>query len=258
MRILGGFGIALLLSTGLFAQFRGTVGGTPARAATPGFGSVVYPGGTPATMPNVTRTFGSVVNPGMGGPRAVTPAGAFPVITSRPMLTRPAMPGQNPIGQSVGRNPHRHAPVTTYVYAYPLYVGGGYYDNGNAGYVPEQAPAQQQPNITVIYPPQAATPVMITMGPDGNYTTTERPMNVYQAPPNSQDADTGTEASHYLIAFKDHTIYSAVAYWVDGETLHYFTSGNTHNQVSISLIDRELTDRLNKESGIDFRLPAAK
>jgi hypothetical protein len=264
MRILGGFGIALLLSTGLFAQFRGNAGGTPARAGTPGFGSVVFPGGTPATMPNVTRTFGSVVNPGFGGPPAVTPRGTFPIITSMPTLTRPTMPGQNPGGHPEMRNPRRHA--TAYVYAYPVYVGGGYYDNGYGPYgsyppyAPEQAPVQQQPNITVIYPPQAANPVMITRGPDGNYTTSERPMNAYQPPPNAQAAepDTGTEASHYLIAFKDHTIYAAVAYWVDGETLHYFTSGNTHNQVSLSLIDREMTERLNKESGIDFRLPAAK
>ncbi len=60
------------------------------------------------------------------------------------------------------------------------------------------------------------------------------------------------------MAFKDHTIYSAVAYWVDGETLHYFTTGNTHNQASISLIDRELTNRLNRELGLDFKLPPAK
>ena len=43
-----------------------------------------------------------------------------------------------------------------------------------------------------------------------------------------------------------------------GDTLHYFTSSNIHNQVSISLIDRQLTERLNKELGIDFKLPAAK
>jgi len=49
-----------------------------------------------------------------------------------------------------------------------------------------------------------------------------------------------------------------VAYWVDGDTLHYFTSGNTHNQVSLSLIDRDLTQRLNKESGLEVNLPAAK
>ena len=49
------------------------------------------------------------------------------------------------------------------------------------------------------------------------------------------------EPTHYLIAFKDKSIYSAVAYWVDGDTIHYFTAGNTHNQASVSLIDRDLT-----------------
>jgi len=42
---------------------------------------------------------------------------------------------------------------------------------------------------------------------------------------------------------------------VDGDTLHYFTSGSTHNQVSLSLIDRDLTERLNREAGTDLRLP---
>jgi endonuclease YncB( thermonuclease family) len=63
------------------------------------------------------------------------------------------------------------------------------------------------------------------------------------------------EPETYLIAFKDRTIYSAVAFWVDGDTLHYFTSGNMHNQASLSLVDKELTQRLNKELGIDLRLP---
>ena len=45
---------------------------------------------------------------------------------------------------------------------------------------------------------------------------------------------------------------------MDGDTLHYFTSGNTHNQVSVSLLDRPLTARLNKEFGVEFKIPAAK
>ena len=49
-----------------------------------------------------------------------------------------------------------------------------------------------------------------------------------------------------------------MAYWADGDTLHYFTTGNIHNQASMSLIDRELTERLNREMGIDFTLPPAK
>jgi hypothetical protein len=49
-----------------------------------------------------------------------------------------------------------------------------------------------------------------------------------------------------------------VAYWFDGDTLHYFTTGSTHNQASVSLLDRELTMRLNKELGIDFHIPEPK
>jgi hypothetical protein len=67
-----------------------------------------------------------------------------------------------------------------------------------------------------------------------------------------------SDAPRFLIAFKDRTIYSVIAYWTDGDTLHYFTSGNVHNQASMSLIDRPLTERLNRELGIDFTLPAAK
>ncbi len=45
---------------------------------------------------------------------------------------------------------------------------------------------------------------------------------------------------------------------MDGDTLHYFTNGNKHNQASLSLIDRPLTERLNKEAGVAVNLPAAK
>ena len=58
-----------------------------------------------------------------------------------------------------------------------------------------------------------------------------------------------------MIAYKDHTIYSAVAYWVEGDTLHYFTTGATHNQVSLALVDRDLTQRLNEELGNNLQLP---
>jgi hypothetical protein len=71
------------------------------------------------------------------------------------------------------------------------------------------------------------------------------PASAQQQPP---------EPEHYLIAFKDHTIYAAVAFYVEGDTLHYFTSGNQHNQVSLSLIDTDLTRRLTREAGVDMHL----
>jgi hypothetical protein len=75
-------------------------------------------------------------------------------------------------------------------------------------------------------------------------------------PPPMQTDDSASK--HYLIALKDHTVYAAIAYWIDGDTVHYFTAGNVHNQTSLSLIDRDLTDRLNKESGQQVILPAQK
>ena len=66
-----------------------------------------------------------------------------------------------------------------------------------------------------------------------------------------------SENPTYLIAFTDHTIYAAVAYWLEGNTLHYVTNQNTHNQVSLDLVDRELSNRLNRERSVDFRLPPA-
>ena len=66
---------------------------------------------------------------------------------------------------------------------------------------------------------------------------------------------TAEPSSYYLIAFKDNSIYSALAYWIEGETLHYVTAGNNHNQVSLSLVDRPLTERLNRERrvGVQFQ-----
>jgi hypothetical protein len=247
---------ALVLASGLYAQSRGGVsqgGVTP--TVTGSFGSVVFPGGTPATSPGVTRGFGGVVNPGGGGPHLIVPGGVVP------SFARPA----------TGRQ--RTAPVTTY--AYPVYYGyGGNYGNGYDAYTAEQGGGagvnpQQQPNVTVVMPPQQpVTPIIINVGPGGGQytTTTERQQGVYGPgyepayQPTSQSAvpepEPTDEPQRFLIAFKDHTIYSAVAYWVDGDTLHYFTSGNTHNQVSVSLVDRPLTERLNKESGAAFKIPA--
>ncbi len=142
-----------------------------------------------------------------------------------------------------------------------MYVGGygygyGYGSGYGSGYDSGQG-AQQQPNVTVVYPP-AQPPVVINQylgaPPDqGQAPDNASNMRMYQAPSNTVESSAG-EGSYYLIAYKDHTIYSAVAYYVEGDTLHYFTEGNVHNQVSISLVDRPLTEQLNRERNVDVRL----
>jgi hypothetical protein len=59
----------------------------------------------------------------------------------------------------------------------------------------------------------------------------------------------------YLIAFKDHKILAAVAYWVEGDTLYYVTREHEQKQVSLDEIDRPFSEQLNRDRRVDFRLP---
>jgi hypothetical protein len=255
----------LFLSTVIFAQHRGF---NPTPVVTGGFGNVVFPGGTGVLLPGTTRSFGNSVFPGGGGPRIRVPFSITdPTFASRLGATVGAFSPNRGVGPGWqgGRKGNGFngggfgggGGVVPIPYAVPVYVGGAY-DYSYGGYPPDQQPA---PNSTIVMAPQQ--PPMV-MQPGAEYPQmatgpVEQPaVTTYQAPlrqPPPEGVSTDSGAAHYLIAFKDHTIYSAVAYWVDGQTLHYFTNGNTHNQVSLSLVDRPLTDRLNKEMGIDFRLP---
>ena len=110
-------------------------------------------------------------------------------------------------------------------------------------------------------PPYDAAPgeagVDVSSGPQ--YTPApEPPVHSLMLNMEDTEAKPPAEPAHYYIALKDHHIYLAVAYWLDGNTLHYFLPGNTHNQVSLSLVDRDLTVRLNRESGTEVRLPEVK
>lgn len=258
MKRVGGFFLALLLTSGAFAQ-----------TITRSFGSVVFPGGTSATTPGITRNFGSVVFPG-GSPTT-------PPVRTGPALSVPPAFNFNP-GNSFnrgnsfnggntfrrGNNGRGYRGGLAPIYAYPLYMPG-YFDTStpsSSDIAPMAPPEPQQPNVTVVYPqqqPQDVRPIVIQIAPDGTAKRmeTESAPQVYQ-PADAPAAAPEPDQPHYLIAFKDHTIYSAVAYWFDGDTLHYFTRGDTHNQVSVSLIDRPLTERLNRELGIEFKMPPAK
>ena len=141
---------------------------------------------------------------------------------------------------SVPRLP-RAASMVMVPYAYPVAYGFG-------------APAVDQ---SYTDSGEAAQPEAVDNDSSGpEYATAAEP------PPHSTIInfdDSGETAApeppHYYIALKDHHVYLAVAYWVDGETLHYVLPGNTHNQVSVSLVDRDLMQRLNRESGTEVRLP---
>jgi hypothetical protein len=249
MRTLCGFCVVLIGASGLMAQNRsGFVTPVPVARS---FGSVVQPGSS-SGFSGVQRTTGSVIFP--GGSTQIGIPGIPPIM---PNFSSQRL-GGNVQQNGMNRGGHRGGGA---IYPYPVYVPA-YYDNSYySGSTTAPMVQPQQPNVTVIYPPQQANPVFINMGPQDNpygTPTNDRPQqhSLYQPRPAAEEP--AAEQVHFLLAFKDHSIYSAVAYWVDGDTVHYFTSGNTHNQASVSLIDRELTERLNRESGHEVKLPPVK
>ena len=90
-------------------------------------------------------------------------------------------------------------------------------------------------------------------------------LKLYQAPPShpyadaaaAQRASAGDKPTIYLIALRDHTIVQALGYWMEGSTLHYVSAEHTLNQLSIDLVDRDLSQRLNDERGAGFPAAAA-
>jgi hypothetical protein len=110
-------------------------------------------------------------------------------------------------------------------------------------------------------PPQA-NPMVREYGPGGT-SDDQSSLKMYQAPTPGQSvpaAQPGNpdQATIYLLAFKDHSIVQALGYWMEGSTLHYVTMDHDLNQASLDLIDRDLSQRLNSERGVEFRLPAAR
>jgi hypothetical protein len=206
-----------------------------------GFGSVVFPGGPP-THP---RLGFSVTDPGfasrLGG-----------IVTGfRPYTGAPS-------GVSVYRRPTSMAvPVP-----YPVFVGGYY-----AAY----PPPQQTPNVIVVAPPQQPAPQVVI-----NQTFAARPevqeystvsaedsgVRVYQAPAPAPLDSSGPvqsqEPTIYLIAFKDGSVRTAIAYWVEDDTLHYVTPQGRPNKASMVLIDRDFSLKLNHQRGLEFHFPAGK
>lgn len=258
MKTLTSVGLAFLFTAFGFAQHHnsGSVqSASPQPAAqpqsvarTPGFGSVVFPGGG-------SSSFGRVVFPGAGQ----LPVGAITDTTFASRLGA-TVGGFTVNGLNDGHRSRRFREPMLVPYAYPVYLGGYSDYNGNAGY----GYGQDQPNITIINPPQQSPQVIINQNfiPERampvirDYTDDSSGVHVYEAPSRNPVENVPDETTdYYLIAFKDHSIYSAFAYWVEGDTLHYVTPQRVHNQASVTLVDRELTEKLNRERNLQVKLP---
>ena len=126
---------------------------------------------------------------------------------------------------------------------WPDYADYPYYGSASTAY-----PAYQlSPNVTVIYPPQSQTV------PAPVYVQPVEPTTRDYQPDNGNSAD---GSPLYLIALKDHVIRAAIAYWVEGKTLHYITLQHEQREVPVDMVDRNFSVQLNRERGVPFPLPA--
>ena len=216
------------------------------------------PGVIPPSSPPQSSLggYGNVLYPGAGHPPP--PANTFPGRLGSVVAGRPVYPAAPP---RVSHPAHSR----TVIVPYPVYLGGYY------GYAPDAYQVQPQPDqpysdaygapsvmVNPGYTPDHAAPVLREYSapppPDSDV------MRMYQTPPTHPYADRPPQPdvppTIYLLAFKDHNIVPALGYWTEGSTLHYVSVEHSLNQASLDLIDRSLSQRLNDERGVEFRLPA--
>ena len=229
--------LAIVCCAGLFAQNHSGTG--PIRPGAPTFtnnGNILHPGipGNVSIMPT-TPSGGNHGHPGTGnrGGRANYPVYAGGVYGY-------GVSGFSTGGYTTVYNP----PPGTYDPIFGVY-------SPEAGGYPYQPPAQTP--VVVInqnFQPEVVRPQII------DYTNSILPPPGPQASqPNSANVSVEGDTPLILIAMKDHTIYPALAYWIQGDTVNYVMAGGAVNHVSLAQIDRELSAKLNAERRPDFKLP---
>jgi len=114
-----------------------------------------------------------------------------------------------------------YAPTASYPYTYSAAPYEPYYD----AYPPE---------------PPAPPPVVFNEPP----------------PPPSYVPSRSNEPVSYLIAFNDHNIKLALAYWTENHNLRYVTMEHEIKSAPLSSVDRDLSMQLNRERRVTFTLPA--
>jgi hypothetical protein len=139
----------------------------------------------------------------------------------------------------------------------------GYYDYGYDAYPGYSYPAYQpSSNVTVVYPQPEQTapnPVYVERANPNMRQYDEYGQEIRQPAIGNSSGGNASAANGsplYLIAFRDHSIRAAAAYWVDGRTLHYVSTQHEERQAPLDTIDRDFSLQLNRERHVQFSLPS--
>jgi hypothetical protein len=144
-------------------------------------------------------------------------------------------------------------------YGYPYYYGGyPYYDPYSYGYGAGYAYAPSYNYGYTSAPAQSSPPVVIVNNtqPQSESVRPERDVIQYRDEPETRQNATRYQPPDYSIAFRNHQIVHAIAYWVKDGRLHYVTQDHVLRDVPLGDIDRLFSEQINRDKGVDFRLPA--
>ena len=119
------------------------------------------------------------------------------------------------------------------------------YDSSNAGY---------QSSVSTVIEVQLTQHIYSYVPVDSRNALVAPDIHEYVPPPSQTNSTHGPTV--YLIAFQDNSIRAALAYWTEGSTLRYVTLDHEQKQAPLASVDRALSERLNGERHVLFRLPS--
>lgn len=155
------------------------------------------------------------------------------------------------------------APVYVAVPLYGGYGSGYAYGSDYTDTAPDQAVADQSAPSVIInqnFVPDHASPVVRDVpetdsAGQGGVESFQAPGPPPVEPSGMAEAPSPDQPIIYLIALHDHSIMPALAYWTEGNMLKYVNMDHGINQVSLDLVDRDMSRLLNEQRNVEFRLP---
>ncbi len=217
------------------------------------------------------RIVGSISDPGFAGRLGATVSG-LPQTSGAAISSGP----RGGFGGGGGGGHWRGgAPRTIVVpFGVPVYTGGygGY--GYNDGMMPAPAavvqPVQPSPSVIInqYYTPESVRPQMreytdLPDPPAASPEQSEGPVRVYPPPRRQEPAARAAapaapvedpKATITLLAFQDSSVVAAIGYWTQGDQLHYVTSGFSKKIVPAGTLDKSLSEQLNRERNVEFKL----
>lgn len=137
----------------------------------------------------------------------------------------------------------------------PIPVIGGWF--GGGGWYPQPQP-QIQPTPFVFVNQQNVAPApapILVMNPDYTPEVAKPVLREYSNISKPYENFTPNAPKVFLIALKDGTLRQSVAFWAEGEKLHFVQPDHKQDSVLLTNLDRESSKRFNSERGLEIKLP---